>query len=139
MLSGGCCTAERVFCLLLLYCKHTLLLWQSASKSDDSSLALAILCASAHIMSTRCRTCRYAVPKQLAQWRLVVPAQHKPLALLGLLLQLAGSSTIVFASSLETTHRCVLYQDCCCCCASHKHCVQLKALQVVLDIAPMAI
>jgi superfamily II DNA/RNA helicase len=49
--------------------------------------------------------CRYAVPKQLAQWRLVVPAQHKPLALLGLLHQLAGSSTIVFASSLETTHR----------------------------------
>jgi superfamily II DNA/RNA helicase len=56
-------------------------------------------------MSTRCRACRYAVPKQLAQWRLVVPAQHKPLALLGLLHQLAGSSTIVFASSLETTHR----------------------------------
>ncbi|WIA32126.1 hypothetical protein OEZ86_002976 [Tetradesmus obliquus] len=48
---------------------------------------------------------RYAVPKQLSQWRLVVPAQHKPLALLGLLHQLAGSSTIVFASSLETTHR----------------------------------
>ncbi|KAF6254695.1 P-loop containing nucleoside triphosphate hydrolase protein [Scenedesmus sp. NREL 46B-D3] len=48
---------------------------------------------------------RYAVPAQLSQWRLVVPAQHKPLALLGLLHQLAGSSTIVFASSLETTHR----------------------------------
>lgn len=50
---------------------------------------------------------RYAVPQQLAHWRLVVPAQHKPLALVGLLHQLAGTSSIVFASSLDMTHRCV--------------------------------
>eukprot|EP00878_Enallax_costatus_P014990 GHUV01015694.1.p1 GENE.GHUV01015694.1~~GHUV01015694.1.p1 ORF type:complete len:376 (+),score=142.16 GHUV01015694.1:952-2079(+) len=48
---------------------------------------------------------RYALPKGLQQYRVVVPAQHKPLALLGLLHSLAGSTSIVFASSLETTHR----------------------------------
>lgn len=48
---------------------------------------------------------RYALPQALQQYRVVVPAQHKPLALLGLLHSLAGSTSIVFASSLETTHR----------------------------------
>lgn len=51
---------------------------------------------------------RYALPKALVQHMLVVPAQHKPLALLGLLHQLAGTTSIIFASSLETTHRCEL-------------------------------
>lgn len=54
---------------------------------------------------------RYTLPKTLTQYRVVVPAQHKPLALLGLLQTLADTSTIVFASSLETTHRWVLIQQ----------------------------
>jgi ATP-dependent RNA helicase DDX51/DBP6 len=48
---------------------------------------------------------RYSLPALLQQHKLVVPAQHKPLALLALLHQLAGSTVLVFASSLETTHR----------------------------------
>ncbi|KAF8071146.1 RH1 [Scenedesmus sp. PABB004] len=48
---------------------------------------------------------RYALPPALAQHRVVVPAQHKPLALLGLLHRLADTTVIVFASSLDTTHR----------------------------------
>eukprot|EP00775_Hariotina_reticulata_P012953 gene12953-13082_t len=48
---------------------------------------------------------RYALPALLHQHKLVVPVQHKPLALLALLHHLAGSTVLVFASSLETTHR----------------------------------
>lgn len=50
---------------------------------------------------------RYTLPAQLEQYRLVVPAQHKPLALVGLLHRLGQSRTVVFASSLDMTHRCV--------------------------------
>jgi ATP-dependent RNA helicase DDX51/DBP6 len=59
---------------------------------------------------------RYALPPALRQHRIVVPAQHKPLALVALLSQLttAGGAAadgapcgrcLVFASSLDTTHR----------------------------------
>eukprot|EP00879_Flechtneria_rotunda_P003684 GHRR01003922.1.p1 GENE.GHRR01003922.1~~GHRR01003922.1.p1 ORF type:complete len:553 (+),score=174.13 GHRR01003922.1:546-2204(+) len=48
---------------------------------------------------------RYALPKSLMQYRVVVPAHQKPLALLGLLRRVADSTSMLFASSLETTHR----------------------------------
>jgi ATP-dependent RNA helicase DDX51/DBP6 len=48
---------------------------------------------------------RYSLPAALKQWRLLTPGQHKPLALMGLLQQLEGQRVLVFASSLETTHR----------------------------------
>jgi superfamily II DNA/RNA helicase len=41
----------------------------------------------------------------LRQYRLLTSAERKPLALLALLEQLKGQPTLVFASSLETTHR----------------------------------
>jgi ATP-dependent RNA helicase DDX51/DBP6 len=49
---------------------------------------------------------RYTLPPALQQYRLVVPAQHKPLALVGLLHRLGTGRTVVFASSLDMTHRC---------------------------------
>ncbi|GBF91398.1 hypothetical protein Rsub_04138 [Raphidocelis subcapitata] len=48
---------------------------------------------------------RYALPPGLRLHRVLAPAQHKPLALVALLHRLKGVPTLVFASSLETTHR----------------------------------
>lgn len=48
---------------------------------------------------------RYALPAGLALRRVLAPAQHKPLALVALLHRLKGVPTLVFASSVETTHR----------------------------------
>lgn len=51
---------------------------------------------------------RYALPGGLSLSRVLAPAQHKPLALAALLARLRGVPTLVFASSVETTHRCGL-------------------------------
>lgn len=50
---------------------------------------------------------RYALPPSLLQRYLVIPAQHKPLALLALLQQLQErrGGVLVFASTLVTTQR----------------------------------
>lgn len=48
---------------------------------------------------------RHKLPGSLREFKLVVPAEHKPLALAALLRQLGSQPTIVFTSSVEATHR----------------------------------
>ena len=50
--------------------------------------------------------CRYKLPKELSEYKLVCAAVQKPLFLLALLHHLQGHSTIVFTASVEATHRC---------------------------------
>ena len=50
--------------------------------------------------------CRYKLPKELSEFKLVCAAVQKPLFLLALLHSLQGQSTIVFTASVEATHRC---------------------------------
>ncbi len=45
------------------------------------------------------RLVRYQLPPQLAQWRVVVPADKKPLALIALLKSMLGVPVIVFTAS----------------------------------------
>jgi len=71
---------------------------------DPSKLMRLELCCPRYIALTDIHR-RYTLPPALQQFRLVVPAQHKPLALVGLLHRLAGARTVVFASSLDMTHR----------------------------------
>jgi ATP-dependent RNA helicase DDX51/DBP6 len=72
---------------------------------DPSKLMRLQLCCPRYIALTDVQR-RYALPPALQQYRLVVPAQHKPLALVGLLHRLGqGARTVVFASSLDMTHR----------------------------------
>ena len=52
------------------------------------------------------RVCRHKLPRQLAESKLVCKDAGKPLALLALLAHLAPRPTIVFAASVQTTHRC---------------------------------
>lgn len=49
--------------------------------------------------------CRHKLPRQLAERKLMCKDAGKPMTLLALLVQLAGLPTIVFAASVETTHR----------------------------------
>lgn len=49
---------------------------------------------------------RHKLPRQLAESKLVCKDAGKPLALLALLAHLAPRPTIVFAASVQTTHRC---------------------------------
>lgn len=78
----------------------------SATLTADPSKLLRLLLHNPRYITLTGVHHRYVLPTGLQQYRLVVPAQHKPLALLGLLQSLAGSTSLVFASSLETTHRC---------------------------------
>lgn len=48
---------------------------------------------------------RYKLPRALAEYKLVVPADRKPLALAALLGELGAEQTIVFTSSVEATRR----------------------------------
>lgn len=72
---------------------------------DPSKLMRLELCCPRYITLTDVSR-RYTLPAALEQYRLVVPAQHKPLALVGLLHRLGQARTVVFASSLDMTHRC---------------------------------
>jgi hypothetical protein len=49
---------------------------------------------------------RYSLPRSLSEYRFMVSAARKPLALLALLAEAAGQPTLVFASSLDMTHKC---------------------------------
>ena len=55
--------------------------------------------------------CRYKLPKELSEFKLVCAAVQKPLFLLALLHSLQGQSTIVFTASVEATHRCAVNQQ----------------------------
>lgn len=48
---------------------------------------------------------RYKLPPQLEEFKLVVPAERKPLVLVALLAELGAQQTIVFTSSVEASHR----------------------------------
>jgi superfamily II DNA/RNA helicase len=48
---------------------------------------------------------RYQLPATLQQHKLLCSAERKPLMLLAVLQELRGQSTVIFASSIETTHR----------------------------------
>ncbi|KAI3430318.1 hypothetical protein D9Q98_004914 [Chlorella vulgaris] len=48
---------------------------------------------------------RYQLPRSLQELKLVVPAERKPAALAALLQELQGEQTIIFTSSVESTHR----------------------------------
>jgi ATP-dependent RNA helicase DDX51/DBP6 len=72
---------------------------------DPSKLMRLELCCPRYIALTDVSR-RYTLPAALEQFRLVVPAQHKPLAMVGLLHRLGQARTVVFASSLDMTHRC---------------------------------
>ena len=51
------------------------------------------------------RPCRYRLAPQLRQWRVVIGAEEKPLALLVLLQKLVGQLVIVFAGSVRLSIR----------------------------------
>lgn len=53
----------------------------------------------------QCIVCRYKLPKELSEFKLVCAAVQKPLFLLALLHTLQGQSVIVFTASVEATHR----------------------------------
>jgi superfamily II DNA/RNA helicase len=72
---------------------------------DPSKLARLQLHCPRFISLTALGGRRYALPAGLELWRVLAPAQRKPLALAALLHRLKGVPTLVFASSLETTHR----------------------------------
>lgn len=57
--------------------------------------------------------CRYKLPKELSEFKLVCAAVQKPLFLLALLHSLQGQSTIVFTASVEATHRCAVITATC--------------------------
>lgn len=48
---------------------------------------------------------RYHLPRSLQEFKVLCSAARKPLTLLGLLQELRGQPTVVFASSLDTTHK----------------------------------
>eukprot|EP00898_Chlorokybus_atmophyticus_P000921 jgi/Chlat1/182/Chrsp1S03106 len=48
---------------------------------------------------------RYKVPKQLLEFKLVCPAEQKPVHLIALLHELKRESTLVFTASVDATHR----------------------------------
>jgi len=54
---------------------------------------------------------RHKLPRQLVESKLVCKDAGKPLALLALLDQLGGRPTIVFAASVQTTHRLYTYLE----------------------------
>jgi ATP-dependent RNA helicase DDX51/DBP6 len=72
---------------------------------DPSKLARLRLHCPRFISLTALGGRRYALPGGLELWRVLAPAQRKPLALAALLHRLRGVPTLVFASSVETTHR----------------------------------
>jgi ATP-dependent RNA helicase DDX51/DBP6 len=85
---------------------HVLKLVVSATLTRDPSKLMRLeLCCPRYIALTDVSR-RYTLPAALGQYRLVVPAQHKPLALVGLLHRLGQARSVVFASSLDMTHRC---------------------------------
>ena len=49
--------------------------------------------------------CRYKLPKELSEFKLVCAAIQKPLFLLALLSSLKGQPAIVFTASVQATHR----------------------------------
>jgi hypothetical protein len=57
--------------------------------------------------ATQCNpACRYSLPRQLREHKLLCKDAQKPLVLLTLLARrLAGQQTLVFAASVETAHR----------------------------------
>ena len=57
--------------------------------------------------------CRYKLPKELSEFKLVCAAVQKPLFLLALLHSLQGQSTIVFTASVQATHRCAVIPATC--------------------------
>jgi ATP-dependent RNA helicase DDX51/DBP6 len=81
---------------------------------DPSKLARLRLHCPRFIALTALGGRRYALPPGLRLRRVLAPAQHKPLALAALLHRLRGVPTLVFASSLETTHRCATARVCPC-------------------------
>jgi ATP-dependent RNA helicase DDX51/DBP6 len=85
--------------------RHVLKLVVSATLTRDPSKLMRLeLCCPRYIALTDVAR-RYMLPPALEQYRLVVPAQHKPLALVGLLHRLGQARTVIFASSLDMTHK----------------------------------
>jgi ATP-dependent RNA helicase DDX51/DBP6 len=84
---------------------HVLKLVVSATLTRDPSklMRLELFCPRYIALTDVAR--RYTLPPALEQYRLVVPAQHKPLALVGLLHRLGRARTVIFASSLDMTHK----------------------------------
>lgn len=73
---------------------------------DPSKLArLALHCP--RYLALSAADHRYHLPTTLQELRAVVPggAANKPAALLALLHEVAGQPTVVFTSSLDTTHK----------------------------------
>eukprot|EP00887_Chlorella_sp_A99_P000347 scaffold13.g347.t1 len=56
---------------------------------------------------------RHKLPRSLREFKLVAPAEHKPLALAALLARLGPQPTIVFAGSVEAAHRLHLLLSAC--------------------------
>ncbi len=62
---------------------------------------------------------RYQLPKSLQEYKILCSTARKPITVLALLKQLEGQSCVVFASSLDMTHRCVPYTH------THTHIVHI--------------
>lgn len=71
---------------------------------DPSKLArLALHCP--RYIATSAQDHRYHVPRSLQEFKVLCAGSQKPQALLALLEELQGQSTVVFTSSLDTTHK----------------------------------
>lgn len=72
---------------------------------DPSKLARLALVHPRFVAMAATGPQRYKLPEQLQERQVAVSGAQKPLALLALLEQLAGGKTLVFASSLDMTHK----------------------------------
>eukprot|EP00798_Chlamydomonas_sp_ICE-L_P014822 gene14822-20875_t len=77
----------------------------SATLTRDPSKLQRLALHCPRYIATSAEDHRYHLPRSLKEFMVVVPAAQKPVALLALLEQLKGQTTVVFTSSVETTHK----------------------------------
>eukprot|EP00197_Chlamydomonas_leiostraca_P015958 CAMPEP_0202884200 /NCGR_PEP_ID=MMETSP1391-20130828/40555_1 /ASSEMBLY_ACC=CAM_ASM_000867 /TAXON_ID=1034604 /ORGANISM="Chlamydomonas leiostraca, Strain SAG 11-49" /LENGTH=378 /DNA_ID=CAMNT_0049567343 /DNA_START=12 /DNA_END=1145 /DNA_ORIENTATION=- len=84
---------------------RTVKLIVSATLTRDPSKLQRLALHCPRYVATSAQDHRYHLPRNLQEFKLPCSAARKPLVLLALLKELAGHATVVFASSLETTHK----------------------------------
>ncbi|MEW5301961.1 MAG: hypothetical protein WDW36_004784 [Sanguina aurantia] len=77
----------------------------SATLSKDPSKLQRLALHCPRYIAASAEDHRYHLPSTLQEWKVVVPAPRKPVALLSLLHDLAGQSVVIFTASLDTTHK----------------------------------
>ena len=90
----------------LPFCRpRTVKIVVSATLTRDPSKLQRLALHCPRYVATSASGKRYRLPPGLQEFRLQTAGAHKPAALLALLQQLRGESTVVFASSRDVTHK----------------------------------